>query len=291
MRMHSKPSADHALPDSRLVGVCSWSLQPNGIDDLIGKVKACGVSNIQLAMEPLRAALDGWGTAEDCFAKLDEAGIRVISGMFEPIGEDYSSLDAIKLTGGLRQNKHWAANLRHAGQVAKMASDFGVSLVTFHAGFLPADSSDKLHDLMLERIEKVAAAFASCDVLCGLETGQEGAETLLDKLDSIDEDLLGINFDPANMILYSMGDPCEALEILADYVMQIHIKDATVTKVQGQWGAEVPAGTGQVDWKRFFATANEKLPRADIVIEREAGEQRVADIKTARKLIKSKLGI
>ncbi len=289
--MQTEPAAHEAQLESRLVGVCSWSLQPKGIDDLISKVKACGVSNIQLAMEPLRAELDGWGTAEDCFAKLDEAGVRVLSGMFEPIGEDYSSLDAIKLTGGLRQNKHWAANLKHAGQVAAMASEFGVSLVTFHAGFLPADVGDKLHDVMLERIEKVAAAFASCDVLCGLETGQEGAQTLLDMLDSIDEDLLGINFDPANMILYNMGDPCEALEILADYVMQIHVKDATVTKVLGQWGAEVPAGAGQVDWKRFFGLANTLLPKADVVIEREAGDQRVADIKVARKLIKSKLGI
>lgn len=289
--MTSPKPAEPAQPDTRHVGVCSWSLQATGIDDLITKVKACGMSNIQLAMEPLRAELDGWGTAEDCFTKLDEAGIRVLSGMFEPIGEDYSSLDAIKLTGGLRQNKHWAANLKHAAQVAAMASDFGVSLVTFHAGFLPDDTGDKLHQVMHDRIEQVAAAFASKDVLCGLETGQERAETLLDTLDSIDEDLLGINFDPANMILYNMGDPCEALEILADYVMQIHIKDATVTTKPGQWGTEVAAGTGEVDWKRFFATATKLLPKADIVIEREAGDQRVADIKTARKLIKSKLGL
>ena len=289
--MISLKPAEPAQPDSRLVGVCSWSLQPKGIDDLIIKVKACGISNIQLAMEPLRAELDGWGTAGDCFTKLDDAGIRVVSGMFEPLNEDYSSLDAIKQTGGLRQNKHWAANLKHAGQVAKMASEFGVSLVTFHAGFLPDDTGDKLHQVMHDRIEQVAAAFASADILCGLETGQERAETLLDTLDSIDEELLGINFDPANMILYNMGDPCEALEILADYVMQIHIKDAIVTTKAGQWGTEVAAGTGEVDWKRFFATATELLPKVDIDIEREAGEQRMADIKTARKLVKAKLGI
>jgi sugar phosphate isomerase/epimerase len=269
----------------RVTGVCSWSLQPKGIDDLIAKVRACGVSAVQLAMEPIRGRQVGWGTPEEVFGKLAEAKIRVVSGMFEPIGEDYSTLESIAYTGGLRQTKNWEANLKRAREVAKIASDAGLSLVTFHAGFLPEDPRDRLHKTMIERIEKVAQEFSSRDVLLGLETGQERAETLLETLDGIDEPLLGINFDPANMILYGMGNPNEALEELADYVLQVHIKDATASSTPGQWGAEVPAGKGETDWPRLFKFVNATLPEVNLVIEREAGDARVADVVTARKLV------
>lgn len=269
----------------RVTGVCSWSLRPTGIEDLIAKVRACGVSAVQLAMEPIRGRQVGWGTPDEVFAKLAEAKIRVVSGMFEPIGEDYSTLESIAYTGGLRQTKNWEANLKRAREVAMIASDAGLSLVTFHAGFLPEDPRDRLHKTMIERIEKVAQEFASRDVLLGLETGQERAETLLETLDGIDEPLLGINFDPANMILYGMGNPNEALEELADYVLQVHIKDATASSTPGQWGTEVPAGQGETDWARLFAFVNTSLPDVNLVIEREAGDPRVADVVTARKLV------
>ena len=38
---------------------------------------------------------------------------------------------------------------------------------------------------------------------------------------------LFINFDPANMLLYDMGDPIAAIEMLAPHVRSVHLKDAT----------------------------------------------------------------
>jgi L-ribulose-5-phosphate 3-epimerase len=66
---------------------------------------------------------------------------------------------------------------------------------------------------------------------------------------------------------------------------QVHIKDANATKVKGTWGEEVPAGTGQVNWKEFFATLKELKFGGWCCIEREAGTQRVVDIKAARKMV------
>ena len=71
---------------------------------------------------------------------------------------------------------------------------------------------------------------------------------------------------------------------------QVHIKDAKRTKKTGEWGEEVPVGTGEVDWKEFFDTLDELKFAGFCCIEREAGNQRVVDIKTAREFV-SKLPV
>ena len=80
-------------------------------------------------------------------------------------------------------------------------------------------------------------------------------------------------------------NPIEALRVLGGWVRQVHIKDAVRTKVPGTWGEEVPVGTGQVDWRAFIATLNAHNSTCDLVIEREAGQQRVADIRFARQTL------
>ena len=87
----------------------------------------------------------------------------------------------------------------------------------------------------------------------------------------LDHPAAGVNFDPANMILYGMGDPVAALRALEPHVRQVHVKDALPSATPGEWGSEVRAGTGRVDWPAFFAIAREL--GVAFLIEREAGEQ------------------
>ena len=87
------------------------------------------------------------------------------------------------------------------------------------------------------------------------------------------------------MILYSKGDPIEALKTLSPFLKQCHIKDATTTKELGTWGEEVIVGTGEVDWPAFFTSLQELGFEGDCCIEREAGDQRIIDIKTASEFV------
>jgi sugar phosphate isomerase/epimerase len=57
------------------------------------------------------------------------------------------------------------------------------------------------------------------------------------------------------------------------------------TRVPGTWGEEVVLGTGQVDWKAFFKVLSEAGFTGNLCIEREAGKQRVADIRAAREYV------
>ena len=127
--------------------------------------------------------------------------------------------------------------------------------------------------------------FRRASIALGLETGQETAPVLVDLLQKLNRPNVGVNFDPANMILYDKGNPIEALRTLGPWIRQVHIKDARRTKVPGTWGEEVVVGTGEVDWPAFFATLQELKFTGRLVIEREAGNQRVADIRTAREVV------
>jgi len=162
--------------------------------------------------------------------------------------------------------------------------------VTFHAGFLPHDPKDPDFAKMLRRLAETAEAFRAARIVLGLETGQETAPVLVKLLRKLNCPNVGVNFDPANMILYDKGNPIAALRTLGPWIRQVHIKDALRTKVPGTWGQEVTVGTGQVNWAAFFATLKELKFTGDFVIEREAGNQRVADIRTAKEVVKQVKG-
>ena len=267
--------------ESRLA-VCSWSLQPENPESLVAHLREIGIPRVQLALDPLRENPAAWGKTAELFAA---QGIEIVSGMFGTIGEDYSSLDAIKETGGVVPDKHWDANWANIQAVAGIAAALDLKIVTFHAGFLPHEESDPGFAKLLGRITKIADVFDANDIDLGFETGQETADTLRLFLEKLNRPSVGVNFDPANMILYGKGDPIDALETLAPFLKQCHIKDATMTRDPGTWGMEVTVGTGEVDWPAFFSTLAKVDFRGHCCIEREADEQRVADIRTAREFV------
>jgi len=263
----------------RRIGVCSWSLRPATTDELVTRVVECGVRNVQLALGPIRS---GAMQIDGVRAALESARITAVSGMMSTVGEDYSSLASIARTGGLRPDVHWTANLEIAKRDARIARELGLPLVTFHAGFLPHDGADPERAKLLVRLRTVVDVFADEGVRLGFETGQETAATLLDVLAALDRPSAGVNFDPANMILYGMGDPVAALRELGPHVVQVHVKDATPTTRRGEWGEELPVGTGNVDWRAFFVALDAVQPTVDLLIEREAGDSRIADVRRAR---------
>ncbi len=268
------------------VGVCSWSLRPASPAGLVEAVLATGCRAVQLALDPIRR---GAWDEDETFARLDEAGIDVPSGMMAMAGEDYTTIDTIRRTGGVRPDETWPANRDAADRLAEIARRRGIGLVTFHAGFIPPDPGDAERGRMLDRLATLVEIFAGQGVRAAFETGQENADTLADLLDALGRrgPAAGVNFDPANMLLYGSGDPIAALDRLAPRVVQIHVKDARPPASPGVWGTETPIGEGDVDWDAFFGIVRRRLPGVDLMIEREAGNRRIAEIAAARVFIES----
>ncbi|MEX0775053.1 MAG: TIM barrel protein [Phycisphaeraceae bacterium] len=263
------------------LGVCSWSIHPDSPQALRDQMRALGLSKVQLVLRPVTTQPDLWGQTKQV---LDDAGITIVSGMFGTVGEDYSTLASIRQTGGVVPDEHWPANWEIARRSAAIAAEWDVPLVSFHAGFLPADAADPNRNKLLERIGKITEHFAGLGLTLLLETGQERAATLSSFLDALEQQgrrNVMINFDPANMILYNMGDPVESLRLLLPRVRQVHLKDALHSPTPGQWGKEAPVGDGDVDWRAFVRVLTQANFTGDLVVEREAGKTRIADIRKA----------
>jgi sugar phosphate isomerase/epimerase len=265
------------------LAVCSWSLQPISADDFFQKLAATGIPRVSIALDPVRENTGGaWANFKERCA---QQGVACVSGMMTAIGEDYSTLESIKRTGGVVPDEHWEGNWRNFQANADLAVSLGLKFVMFHAGFLPHEESDPAFAKLMDRLAKVAGLFAARCIEVGFETGQETADTLATFLRKLNRPNVGINFDPANMILYDKGDPIDALRTLGPWLKQCHLKDATRTKVPGTWGEEVVVGTGQVDWTAFFRTLGELGFAGDLCLEREAGNQRVADLRAGREYL------
>ncbi len=265
------------------LGVCSWSLQPISFVDLIHKVQRCGLCHVQLALDPINT--EGWEL--DLGQKLlSEAQIQISSGMMTTIGEDYSTLDSIRMSGGIRPDEFWDQNVQRAHKNAESASQLGLDLVSFHAGFIP-EGDPQERSVMIDRIQHIAEIFGNKGIGLALETGQENAQTLEQLLADDRLNGVGVNFDPANMILYGMGNPASAIKLLQDHIVQVHMKDAIPPLAEGRWGTEVTAGSGDVDWEDFFRVVQSMPQAVDVLIEREAGDSRVEDITIARTVAES----
>ncbi len=269
------------------IGVCSWSLQATGPQDLADKMNTLGLNKVQLGLTPHRDDPGTWEGTQEILAK---SGIRIVSGMFSTIGEDYSTPAAIRETGGIVPDEHWAENQDLAKAAANLAQEMGLKLVSTHAGFLPHEPSHPDFDKLSGRVATLAKMYADIGGFLLLESGQETADTLLAFLHEMDQrgvKNVTVNFDPANMILYDMDDPTDALGKLVPHVQQVHVKDANRTTVKGEWGEEVVVGTGQVDWVAFVRTLALADFTGDYVFEREAGDDRVGDIAQGIVALKS----
>jgi sugar phosphate isomerase/epimerase/NAD(P)H-dependent FMN reductase len=266
------------------LGVCTWSLQPETPAELIRKLKRTGATRVQLALDPLREKPEVWGKTPELFA---QAGITIVSGMFGCVGEDYTTLETIQRTGGVVPDATWEQNWANIQQTVNIAAKLRLKLVAFHAGFLPHDKETPEFAKLVGRLRQIAGAFAAKGIEVAFETGQESATTLREFLEHLACPNVGVNFDPANMILYDQGNPVFALRVLAPWVKQFHLKEANRTLKPGTWGEEVPLGTGQVNWRAFFQTLRQMRFKGNLCIEREAGTQRVEDIRTARKFVEN----
>jgi sugar phosphate isomerase/epimerase len=259
------------LIDGHDLGVCSWSLQPADMGELVAKVTELGLAHVHLALAPLLFLDDKRKFVE--LGQLRAGGLSVTAGMISFPGEDYSTIGRIRTTGGLIPDDAWRLRKQLVIQAAKLGQELGLTLLTTHAGFLPPSSHED-YGKLLARIGEISAALAPMGITLALETGQETAAELLQFLNDVPGGKVAVNFDPANLILYGTGDPIEAIHILGRHIRHVHIKDAIPAEKPGlEWGKEVAIGTGQVDFDEMLLALREIGYAGPLVIECELAEK------------------
>ncbi len=250
------------------IGICGWSLK-NDVSLLAKLLDLTGMTHLHLSLDP-----DFDSDNRDYLDAIEEQQWQPTATMIGFAQEDYSTLDSIRQTGGIVPDQDWDRNKQKILRAIELTASIKLKYLTFHFGFI-----DNTKPKLRERVKFLADAAGEKNVMILMETGQENAETLRDFLTELYHPALGVNFDPANMILYGKGDPVQALETLAPWVKHVHIKDALRSPVAGEWGREVPWGEGDFDNNEFLRSLSRIGYQGALAIEREAGSTRMQDIQ------------
>lgn len=158
----------------------------------------------------------------------------------------------------------------------------GVRYFTCHAGFFPKVGTPEYAAWVADMRELLRFAADMGEEFL-FETGPESAETLRQTIMDIGEENVGINFDPANLLIYDQTDPAEFADRLFPHIRLVHCKDARRPQNGAARGKETVLGEGDTN---FFPLLDSMLARGfrgPLVIEREipAGEQLRKDIAAA----------
>ncbi len=194
------------------------------------------------------------------------------------------------VTLGLVPSEFRWARMEALKRWADFAVELGAPAIVTHCGFLPENMTDPEFEPLCVAIQDVAGYCKARGLGFWFETGQETPVTLLRYIETVGLDNLGINLDPANLLMYGRGNPIDALAVFGPWVRCLHAKDGCVPTNGIELGPEVKVGTGMVCYPVFM----EKLFAAgfdgDLIIEREiSGEQQNRDIAETVSYLKAYL--
>ena len=187
---------------------------------------------------------------------------------------------------GLVPVEYRFARMQDLMRGSDFAKKLGASKIATHVGFLPENPSTEQYTSVVAAIRHVAEYCKKNGQSFLFETGQETPVTLLRTIEEVGTGNIGINLDPANLILYGKANPVDALDVFGKYVMEVHAKDGCYPTDGKELGVETRIGEGRVNFPTFIAKLREVGFDGNLIIEREIfGEEQTRDIRDAKALI------
>lgn len=184
--------------------------------------------------------------------------------------------------------------------VVDLALELGCKVVTTHIGVIPGDKKHPRYAVMAKACEELGAFAHSRGATFAIETGPETAAVLRNFIDDLGlPGGIGVNFDPANLVMVCREDIPAAVATLGKYIVHTHAKDGLNLKpvdpeiiygnfaapVQGfdwrEYIKEVPLGKGAVPFKQYIAGLAAEGFKGYLTIEREVGDEPAKDIAAA----------
>jgi sugar phosphate isomerase/epimerase len=249
------------------IGICLESLgQP--LRRGLGEAVRMGATGVQL---------DAAGDLSP--NKLSQTGRRELRQLLRSHELELTAL-ACPLRRGLDSAEDQQPRIEHVGKVMSLCFDLGQRVVVIQAGRVPNDDESKAGapraTLLAEALGALGAHGDRVGVCLALETGLESGAALNDYLNRFDTGSLGVNYDPANLLMNGF-DPAESLRALRGRIRHAHAKDARIVGAS-RTAREVPLGHGDIDWLQLLGAFEEVEYRGWLDVERESGDDRVGDV-------------
>jgi L-ribulose-5-phosphate 3-epimerase len=173
--------------------------------------------------------------------------------------------------------------LMHGSDFARWV---GVPSITTHVGFIPENPGDAQYSPLIAALQEIAVYCQSHDQQFWFETGQETPTTLLRTIEDVGTDNLGVNLDPANLLMYGKANPVDALDVIGRYVRGVHAKDGEYPTNGRALGLEKALGEGRVNFPVLIPRLKSLGYTGAITIEREVrGAAQIAGFEQARRVL------
>lgn len=225
--------------------------------------------------------------AEETRLAAQRQGIRISAfwcGWSGPVVWDFYEG---QLTLGLVPPAYSHIRLQELLHGARFARWLGVEDLVTHAGYIPENPYDEKYPALIANLRHLAKELAAHGQWLVFETGQETPCTLRRAIEDVGTGNLGVNLDPANLLMYGKANPVDALDILGSYVRGVHAKDGEYPANGRELGPEKPLGQGRVNFPKFMEKLREVGYDGCVTIEREIeGEQQRRDILRALEILR-----
>jgi L-ribulose-5-phosphate 3-epimerase len=218
---------------------------------------------------------------------LSETGRREFRHLLRTHNLELTALGC-PLRRGLDSTENQQPRIEHVQKVLSLSFDLGPRLVIVQAGAISEDPNDPRMHILRESLGALARHGDRAGATLALETGLEDGSVLAAFLDRFDTGALGVNLDPANLLLNGF-DPYAAVAALGRRIVHSHAKDARQSSAS-RAAQEVPLGHGDIDWIKYLATLEEIEYRGWLTIERESGENRLADVAAGVSFLRRLVG-
>lgn len=154
----------------------------------------------------------------------------------------------------------------------KQLSEFGSTLestiTSAHIGKIPSNEDSPVYEKMLATCHILGSISQSHGSVFAIETGSEKADVLETFLKKINSKGLGVNFDPANILMQTNENPIKSLKILKEYIVQTHVKDCKkIDNNQTSFYKEMAVGKGEIDFQSLFSLLDQNNYKGLHVIE------------------------
>jgi sugar phosphate isomerase/epimerase len=195
---------------------------------------------------------------------------------------------ACPLRRGLDVAEDQQPRIEHVQKVMSLSFDLGPRLVIVQAGPIPEKDDSDSDRRMRESLDRLGRYGDRTGTLLALETGLESGQVLADYLARFDTGGLAVNLDPANLLMHSF-DVVEGMRAMNRRIVHCHAKDARRASASRS-AQEVPLGHGDIDWLEFLAVLEEIEYRGWLTVERESGDNRVADVAAGVAFLRRLIG-
>src|SRR5581483_11555184 len=143
---------------------------------------------------------------------LSETGRREFRHLLRAHNLELTALGC-PLRRGLDSTENQQPRLEHVQKALSLSFDLGPRLVIVQAGAITDDSNQPRMHVLRESLQALAHHGDRVGATLALETGLEDGAVLAAFLDRFDTGSLGVNLDPANLLLHGF-DPYSAVQSL-----------------------------------------------------------------------------